>query len=83
MIFWNFWNMHIVLWSQSRNEMRLSTLDAETKRGRALYRENQGGSDWVIVCHGSETECRDAIGFAQPALAHRKKIRSECFNFEE
>lgn len=76
-------NTSIVLWSQSRNELRLSTLDAETQRGRALYRENQGGNDWVVVCYGSEMECRNAIGFAQPALAHCAKIRRECFNFEE
>lgn len=44
-----------------------------------MYRENQAASDWVIVCHGSETECREAMDAAQSMLAHRKKVRSECF----
>ena len=74
---------HIVLWSQSRNELRLSTLEAEQARGRVLYRENQHGGDWVVILSGSEAACREAIGFAQPTVMHRKKVLTECFNFEE
>lgn len=75
--------MHIVLWSQSLNRMRISTLDAETKRGRALYRENQSPEDWVVILSGGEQECRDAVGFAQPTLIHRANVRKNCFNFED
>lgn len=65
---------HVVVWSHSRNELRLSTMDAEMRRNRNLYRESVA-DDWCVLVMGDQDVCRAAISAASNTLKSRNDAK--------